>query len=254
MNTTEDNDLWVRRFHPAPEAVTRLVCLPHAGGSASYYFRVAEALAPDIDVLAVQYPGRQDRHREPCVESLPELARQVVHRLLPWTDRPLALFGHSMGASLAFEVARLLEHAHGVTPAALFASGRRAPSAHRDEFVHRTGDEQLIREVQELSGTDAQLLENAEMLRMVLPAIRSDYKAAETYRYVPGPDLSCPVTALIGDTDPRVTLDEARSWAAHTTGTFDLKVYGGGHFYLNQHSRAVNREISAQLLSVTTGA
>jgi pyochelin biosynthetic protein PchC len=250
MNT-EDNRLWVRRFHPAPEAGTRLVCLPHAGGAATYYLPLSAALAPDIETLAVQYPGRQDRHNEPCVDSLPELARQVVPQLLLWTDRPLALFGHSMGASLAFEVAWLLEHEHGVTPAALFASGRRAPSRHRDESVHLRGDDELIRDVHELSGTDSQLLEDAEMLRMVLPAIRSDYKAAETYRYVPGPDLSCPVTALIGDDDPRVTVEEARSWAAHTTGTFALKVYGGGHFYLKHHIEAIAREISGPLLSAT---
>ncbi|MFE0192292.1 thioesterase II family protein [Streptomyces sp. NPDC058989] len=253
MNTTEDNGLWVRRFHPAPGAGTRLVCLPHAGGAAGFYFPVSAALAPRVDVLAVQYPGRQDRRKEPCIDSLPELARQVVPRLLPWTDRPLALFGHSMGASVAFEVARTLEHEHGVVPVVLFASARRAPSAHRDEFVHRQSDDRLIRDVEELSGTDAQLLRDPEMRSMVLPALRGDYKAAETYRYVPGPGLSCPVTALIGDADPRVTVEEARAWATHTTGAFDLKTYRGGHFYLNEHSDAVVREISGQLLS-TAGA
>ncbi|MFI6766028.1 thioesterase II family protein [Streptomyces sp. NPDC050355] len=251
MNSTEDNELWVRRFHPSPEAGARLVCLPHAGGAASFYFPVSAALAPRVDVLAVQYPGRQDRRKEPCIDSLPELARQVVPRLLPWTDRPLALFGHSMGASLGFEVARLLEHQHGVVPVALFASARRAPSAHRDEFVHRQSDDRLIREVEELSGTDSQLLRDPEMRSMVLPALRGDYKAAETYRYAPGPDLGCPITALIGDADPRVTVEEARAWAAHTTGEFALKIYGGGHFYLNQHSGGVVREISGQLLSAT---
>ncbi|MEU9481760.1 alpha/beta fold hydrolase [Streptomyces sp. NPDC048191] len=253
MNATDDNGLWVRRYHPAPEARTRLVCLPHAGGGATYYFPLSAALAPAVEALAVQYPGRQDRHREPCVDSLPELARQLVPRLLPWTDRPLALFGHSMGASLAFEVARLLEHEHGITPAALFASARRAPSRHREESLHLRGDAELVREVQRLSGTDSQLLADPEVLSMVLPAIRNDYKAAETYRYVPGPGLSCPVTALIGDDDSRVTVEEARAWADHTTGTFALRVYDGGHFYLNHHIEAVAREISVPLLS-TTGA
>ncbi|MFC9927360.1 thioesterase II family protein [Streptomyces sp. NPDC127190] len=253
MNTPEHNSPWIRRFHPSPEARIRLVCLPHAGGGATYYHPLSAALAPDVEALAVQYPGHQDRHREPCIDSLPELARRLVPELLPLTDRPFAVFGHSMGASLGFEVARLLEHEHGVVPAALFASGRRAPSEHREEFLHQQGDDVLVRDVRELSGTDARLLADPELLDMVLPALRSDYKAIETYRYVPGPDLSCPVTVLIGDEDPRVTLDEARSWTAHTTGDFALKVYGGGHFYLTRHTDAVAREISGRLLS-TTGA
>ncbi|MER5807297.1 alpha/beta fold hydrolase [Streptomyces sp. NPDC002033] len=244
MSNTEDNGLWVRRFHPSPDARVRLVCLPHAGGSASYYFPVSAALAPDVEVLAVQYPGRQDRRHEPCIDDIQELAEQVFAALTPWTDRPLALFGHSMGASVGFEVARLLEHRAGVVPAALFPSGRRAPSRHRDENVHAQGDQRLIQEIQRLSGTEARLLDDPEVLRMALPALRGDYKAAETYRYVPGPDLSCPVTAFVGDADPKALVDEAADWAAHTTGPFTLKVYGGGHFFLNDHSKAVVADIA----------
>jgi surfactin synthase thioesterase subunit len=247
MSTTDDNGLWVRRFHPTPDAPVRLACLPHAGGSASYYFPVSAALAPHAEVLAVQYPGRQDRRHEPCVDNIQELAEQVFAALSPWTDRPLALFGHSMGASLAFEVARLLEHRAGVVPAALFASGRRAPSRHRDENVHAQGDQRLIQEIQRLSGTEARLLDDPEVLRMALPALRSDYKAAETYRYAPGPDLSCPVTAFVGDADPKASVEEAADWALHTTGSFELKVYGGGHFFLNDHAPSVIAEIAERL-------
>src|SRR5947207_7750544 len=102
-----DDGLWIRRFHPAPPGTPRLVCLPHAGGSASFYFPVSRALSPAVDVLAVQYPGRQDRRHERCVDNIPELAAQVLAVLRPWLTGPTALFGHSMGASLAFELARL---------------------------------------------------------------------------------------------------------------------------------------------------
>lgn len=121
------DDLWVRRYHPAPEARHRLFCLPYAGGSASYFLPVARALSPHVDVLAVQYPGRQDRRHEPCVESVEELADLLVDIVKPWADRPLSLFGHSMGASVAFELALRLE-ALGIVPHSLFASGRRAPA------------------------------------------------------------------------------------------------------------------------------
>src|SRR5262245_13700739 len=110
-----DTELWVRRFHPADGAATQLLCLSHAGGSASYFFPVSRALSPEIDVLAGQYPGRQDRLREPCLLSVDELADQLVAAIKPLTSRPITIFGHSLGATLGFEVARRLELA-GVKP------------------------------------------------------------------------------------------------------------------------------------------
>ncbi|WP_308358529.1 thioesterase II family protein [Streptomyces sp. NEAU-Y11] len=238
--------LWIRQFHPAPDAATRLVCLPHAGGSASYFFPVSKALSPKVDVLAIQYPGRQDRRNEKCIDSIRDLADALVPELLPWTDKPLALFGHSMGATLGFEVALRLEQ-KGVVPVTLFASGRRAPSAHRDETVHQRDDEGLIAEVKSLSGTDSQLLGDDEILRMVLPAIRSDYKAAETYAYVPGPRLAAPIQAHVGTSDPKATVDEVRAWSEHTSGEFALHTYPGGHFYLNSQASRVIASISETL-------
>jgi pyochelin biosynthetic protein PchC len=237
-DTTVGTGAWIRRFHPGPKDAPRLVCLPHAGGSASYFFPVSRQLASVADVLAVQYPGRQDRRHEPCLDSIAALADALAGELRPYGDRPLTLFGHSMGATLGFEVARRLEAA-GVRVRHLFASGRRAPSTARQERVHLRDDDGLIADIKRLSGTDAQVLGDDEIMRMILPAIRADYRAAETYRCPPGPPLACPVTVLTGDADPHVTDEEARAWQQHTTGPFDLKVFAGGHFYLNSHAAAV---------------
>nr|WP_246421902.1 alpha/beta fold hydrolase [Nocardiopsis mwathae] len=223
-----------------------MVCFPHAGGSATFYHPVSQAMSPAVDVLAIQYPGRQDRRSEPCVDDIAKLADLVVGELRPWADRPLAMFGHSMGASLAFEVARRLE-ADGVTATALFVSGRRAPTAFRDERVHLADDDRIIAELKRMSGTDAAVLGDEEILRMILPAVRADYRAAETYRYTPGPDVSCPIIAMTGDDDPQVTLDEARKWADHTSGGFDLQVYSGGHFFLTHHAAAVMRAMTDRI-------
>lgn len=242
-----ESDEWIRRYRPAPGAAIRLVCLPHAGGSASFFLPVSAALSPAIDVLAVQYPGRQDRLREPMIDNLGDLADAVVTALTPWLDRPFAFFGHSMGATLAFEVTRRLEQGAGPAPLHLFASGRRAPSRHRDENVHLGGDDRIIAELTELSGTDTRVLGEEEMLRMVLPAIRNDYRATETYRYRPGPPLSCPITVLTGDADPKTSLEEAEAWRDHTTGPFDLRVYPGGHFYLADHQSEVLDAITDRL-------
>jgi surfactin synthase thioesterase subunit len=225
-------ETWLRRYHEAPPGRGTLVCLPHAGGSASFFFPVSNALRTAYDVLAVQYPGRQDRRAEPCLATVEELADHLAPLLLPLAERePMTLFGHSMGATLGFEVALRLEAA-GATPSALFASGRRAPSRPRDERVHERDDAGLLAEVRALSGTNTDLLGDDEVVRMILPALRADYRAAETYRYRPGPPLSCPITALVGDDDPKVTVDEAMSWCDHTTAEFAHRVFPGGHFYL----------------------
>lgn len=231
-------DTWIRRFQPSPDAPVRLVCLPHAGGSASFYFPVARALAPDADVLTVQYPGRQDRRTEPPLTRLTDLADQVADALSPWTDRPLVLFGHSMGALLGYEVATRLEAA-GTAPLALVASARRAPSRHRQESVHLRSDEGVVDELRLLGGMDTAFLEDPELREMILPAMRADYEAIETYRHTPRPPLTTPITVLTGDDDPQVTADEARSWSAHTTGPFALHTFKGGHFYLTEHNEAV---------------
>lgn len=237
-------DSWIRRFHAAPGAHSRLLCLPHAGGAASYFFGVSQRLTPRVEVLAVQYPGRQDRYREPCVDSVEGLAEHVTTALTPWLDRPLALFGHSMGAAVAFEVATRLERT-GIVPTALFVSGRRAPSRFREETVHLRDDDGIIAEVRQLSGTDDQVLAEDDLIRMALPAIRNDYRAIETYRGRPGATVSCPVHALVGDDDPKATVDEVDAWRDHTTGGFELHLFPGGHFYLDQHVPAVLDKITS---------
>ncbi|MFE5581449.1 thioesterase II family protein [Kitasatospora sp. NPDC056531] len=248
-----DTDLWCRSFHPAPQAPSRLVCFPHAGGSASFYFPVSAQLSPGTDVIALQYPGRQDRRLEPCIEDIHQLADELHPVLRTLADRPLTFFGHSMGAVIAFEVARRLER-DGEGPVHLFASGRRAPSRYRDEDVHERDDEGILAEIRAMSGTDSQVFASEEIVRMVLPALRSDYKAVETYRSEPGSVLRCPITALTGDNDPKTSIEEARAWQEHTSGVFDLQVFQGGHFYLSSRPGEVMKVLSAHLDALAAGA
>jgi pyochelin biosynthesis protein PchC len=247
---SSDNATWIRRYHRAPGSGIRLVCLPHAGGSASFYFPVSRALAPDVEVLCVQYPGRQDRRHEPNIGNIPELADLVYEALLPWSDRPMAFFGHSMGAILGYEVALRAAERADFQLAHLFASGRRAPSRYRDERVHLRADHEIVARLRTLKGTETAVLGDAETLNMILPAVRSDYKAVETYRHRPGPVLDVPVTVLVGDQDEMTSLDEARAWSEHTTGPFDMKIFPGGHFYLTEHSAQVIEVISATVSRV----
>lgn len=247
--TTADTDcgLWIRRFQPLPDARARLLCLPHAGGSASFFLPVAHALSPDVEVLAVQYPGRQDRRGEDCVDNVPELADRLLDALAGWLDLPLALFGHSMGALVGFELAGLLEREANVKPTVLFASGRRAPSLADDEGVHLRSDEQIIAEMHRLGGTDARILDDPEMRAFILPALRADLKAAETYRPARTHRLGCPIEVLIGDTDPRTPLPETRAWREHTSSEFGLTVFPGGHFFLADRAPEVIRHVADRL-------
>ena len=232
MNDADHRGLWLRNYRAAPDAPVRLICFPHAGGSASYFIPLAQALSPSVDVWAVQYPGRQDRRNEPNLTDLHALASHVFAALDSLTNRPIALFGHSMGASVAFEVCRLLEFDAGIAPEHLFVSGRRAPSRRRTDLAHKLDDEALLADVRKLNGTDPRIFNDDELLRMALPAIRADYQAAETYSPMPGPVSSCPITVLTGADDPRTTLAEAEAWTHHTTSPCDVLVYPGGHFFL----------------------
>ena len=237
----------LRRFRPTTEAPVRLVCFPHAGGAATAYLPLARALEPEVDTLAMQYPGRQDRRHEPCLESVDALADAALEAVLGIADRPFALFGHSMGASVAFEVTHRLRR-EGLTPTALFVSGRTAPSCMRTDRVHMRGDDALLAEIAELGGTDRALLESAEIRRMVLPALRADYRAAESYRWSGGePPLTIPLHVHVGDRDPKVRVDEARAWRAQTDGRFTLTTYPGGHFYLAGQVGALGAAVGAEL-------
>ncbi|MFI6099447.1 thioesterase II family protein [Lentzea sp. NPDC051213] len=233
-----DTGLWFRRLSEAPPGAPRLVCFPHAGGAASWYQPFARHFDGRAELVAVQYPGRQDRRGEPLLDDIRALAGQIAPLLT--RDRPLHLFGHSMGAMIAFEVALRHEPDH------LFVSGRRAPQIVRDDRVHQKDDAGLIAEVRALAGTNARVFDDEELVRMVLPAIRADYRAAETYRYRPGPPLSCPVTALTGDADPKAAVAEVEQWRERTTGDFALRVFSGGHFFLSDNRSAVAGLVSGE--------
>jgi surfactin synthase thioesterase subunit len=226
-----------------------LCCFPHAGGSASFYQPLSAALAPGIEVLAVQYPGRQDRRAEPLIDDIGTLADALARVLADTLTPDTAFFGHSMGAIVAFEVALRLERA-GMPVQALIASGRHAPSWPRAGNVHLRGDDALIREMRELSGTHSALLADEEVLGFILPVLRSDYRAIETYGRRDDAVLSCPVTVFTGDADSRVTPSDARAWERHTEGGFSMRTFSGGHFYLSDRVREVSDALREVLFAI----
>jgi surfactin synthase thioesterase subunit len=253
MSQPSPDDLWFRRYRPTRTATARLVCFPHAGGSAPFFLPVAAALSPGVDVVAVQYPGRQDRRAERPIDEIAVLADRIHEILKRQPEMPLTLFGHSMGAILGFEVARRLD-ADGHSPARLFASGRRGPSTYRNETVHLRDDAGILAELRNLNGTASSVLGDDELMRAALPSLRADYHAAETYICDPEVVVSCPITVLTGDEDPKTTLDEANVWAKHTSGSFDLQVFNGGHFFLTDYAEEIIKIMQQHFQAERSGA
>ncbi|MEU5959403.1 alpha/beta fold hydrolase [Streptomyces sp. NPDC047525] len=243
---------WFRRFKAAQDGRLRLVCFPHAGGSASAFLRLARELPDGLDVLSVQYPGRQDRRHEERSTSLHTLAEAVADALGPDTVEPYAFFGHSMGAVVAYETARLLAQRDLPGPTRLFLSGRGAPTPLPGVHDRLSTDADVLAAVRRLGGTDQAVLQDPELLDMVMPVLRADYRALGSYTWRGGAPLDTPVTVLAGDRDPVVTVQEATEWRDHTRGDFSLEVFSGGHFYLDDHVRGVATVIADGLLADAT--
>ncbi|MER5220036.1 thioesterase II family protein [Streptomyces flaveus] len=232
MTTISSIASWLRRPLPRPAARTSLVCFPHAGGAAAFYTPWARLLPPDVELVAVQYPGRQDRVGEPPAETMDELAGAVADALrADRASRELVLFGHSMGASVAWETALRLEGS-GHSPRHVVVSGRPGPARQCPGTVHLRDDDGLAAELRRLGGTHADLLDDPEIRALVLPAVRADYRLIETYRPDTAARLRCPLTAATGDRDEEATEADVAVWRTATDGTFTPLVLPGGHFYL----------------------
>ncbi|MGI5531258.1 thioesterase II family protein [Streptomyces syringium] len=237
-----DSD-WLRRYRGdrRPGAV-RLVCFPHAGGGASFYRNWASLLPDAYEHLVVQYPGREDRLGEACVGEMGHLADRIAHVLRPLQERPLILFGHSMGASVAYEVARRLQES-GSAPHHLVVSGRTSPTRQRRGSVHLLDDEDFLNEIVRFGGVSDEVLRHPELRDLVLRPMRSDYRLIETYQPTSTPALSCPVTAVRGTEDTGHTEDDSRAWAEVSNGDFRFLPFPGGHFYLASAMEPLLRQL-----------
>ena len=224
---------WLGGAADTGDAPTRLFCFTHAGGGAAFFHPWRQALLPEIDVCPIILPGREARLREQPYTRIEQLLDPLLDALAPYLDRPFAVFGHSMGSVVAYETARRLEAAGGPQPICLFASGRRAPTLPaRREPLHRLQGDAFLHAVSTLNGVPDQVLRQPEVFTLFLPALRADFELNEVYAPLPGPRLHCPVSALTGDADPEVDLDEMAAWRAVTEGPFTLRVFRGDHFYL----------------------
>jgi medium-chain acyl-[acyl-carrier-protein] hydrolase len=245
---------WIFRPRQNSAAHLRLFCFPYAGGGASIFRNWPDALEPGVEVLAVQLPGRETRIREACYTLMSTLMPVLRQALLPYFGAPFAFFGHSVGALIAFELARQLRRQGDPAPVQLFVSGHRAPHlADRDPPIHQLPDAQFLEELRRLKGTPKQVLENLELLDLLLPALRADFALYENHAYSPEAPLDCPISAFGGRQDQEVSREELEAWRDQTTRSFMLEMFEGDHFFLQSTQRALLQALSVALLSHVPG-
>lgn len=248
MKTFTHANPWVIQSRPKPQALVRLFCFPFAGGGASLYHAWHRDLPEQIAMYAVQLPGRENRSAEPLRTDLLALTDELSLALIPYMDRPCAFFGHSMGAVVAFELARRLRARRGPLPVHLFVSGRGAPQIKpQSADIHHLPDADFVREVRNLKGTPAAVFESAELMELALPVLRADFIAHETYSYRPEAPLLCPITAIGGEEDDEVCADELVAWREQTCGPFALRFMPGDHFYVQSAHEQVTSLIAEKL-------
>jgi medium-chain acyl-[acyl-carrier-protein] hydrolase len=237
-----------------PGAQLRLFCLAHAGGGASTYRGWADGLPPQVEVCPVQLPGRENRIAEKPFERLGPLVEALAEVLEGWRDLPFAVFGHSNGALIGFELARHLRRVGRPGPVHLFASGRRAPdvpSRYRD--VHALPEPELIADLRELGGIPEGVLEHPEMRALLLPLFRADMALTETYGFTEEAPLDVPITAYGGLTDNKVTREDIEAWGRHTAAGFRVRFFPGDHFFILGDRQKVLHTLSADLLQLLRG-
>jgi len=243
-----DRDAWLVRPDARPAARLRLFCFSYAGGGASVYRPWLRELPPEIELCAVQLPGRENRLLEAPYAEMSALVEQLGSVIDRRLDLPFALFGHSMGALVSFEVARQIRQRHGLSPVHLFVSGHVAPQLKRHQTpIHHLSEPDFVEAIRRLNGTPEQVLENAELMALILPALRADLQLCETYTCRDEPPLSCPISAFGGMADPEVRYDDLRAWQAQTSSTYRLRLFPGDHFYLRDGHSALLETIRQSL-------
>ena len=240
---------WFHCSVPRPDARFRLFCFPYAGGGINAFRSWTKHLTDDIELCSIQLPGRDVRFSEAPFTEMSELVDQLARGLAPRFDRPYAFFGHSMGAIVAFELVRHVRREGLGLPVHLFVSARRAPTIPDPEpHCHELPDGEFVTQlVRRFDGIPRIVLENDELMNLVLPTLRADFKLLETYRYVPGEQLSQPLTVFGGTQDRFTTRDDLLAWNEMTRGAFQLHMVPGGHFFLQESQADVLRIVSRHL-------
>jgi surfactin synthase thioesterase subunit len=239
---------WLAQGH-CPERRLRLFCFAHAGGDASVYHPWQASLAPEVQVCAIRLPGRGPRFCETPYTSLFDAVPAIAQQIAADRSTPFWLLGHSMGALLAYEVARHLTAQGMPQPTGLFVSGCEAPTRLRPKRLHYgLDDDALIEALGRFNGVPPEILQQRELMTLMLPTVRADLTMVGTYVHAAEPRLRMRIEVLAGRADPLVDSGGLEDWAETTTGPCGVHWFDGDHFFINSEQEAVIRLVRRCLL------
>jgi medium-chain acyl-[acyl-carrier-protein] hydrolase len=229
-----------------------MFCFPYAGGGASIYRGWGASLPADLEVCPVQIPGRESRLREPAYAEPGPMIQAIADALDPYlTGLPFVFFGHSMGAMISFELARELRRRGRTQPLHLFVSGRRAPQMPaREEPIHALPEPEFIEKLRELNGTPEEVLQHAELMKLITPILRADFSVNETYEYTEEAPLDAGISAFGGLGDEDVTREDVEAWKENTRGRFRMRMLPGDHFFINSGKELVLESVARDLAEI----
>lgn len=239
---------WYKCFEERPNAKTRLLCFAHAGGSPTAYATWHRELPASIELCAVKLPGRDDCRTEPFLTSFPPLLAELQTHLRGLFDRPVAIFGYSLGALIAFEFARAVRAGGLGEPVHLFAAARRAPQSPREGSISGLSDARFVEEMdRRYGGIPQQIASDPELLAFFLPAIRGDVTLLESYEYADAGPFDFPITVFAGDADKQTRPETLEGWRQQTRAACEIRILPGGHFFFTNARRQISDTIAKAL-------
>jgi medium-chain acyl-[acyl-carrier-protein] hydrolase len=239
-----------RRWFPSVElssGKSRMFCFPYAGGNATLFRNWKNYFREDVEIWAVEFPGRSCRLSEPAYTSVRPLVDELANVVSEWLDKPFVFWGHSMGALIAFELSCKLADQIGKQPEHLFVSARSAPQFPSTEPTYTLPYDKFVQELHRLEGTPPEVLENEELLTILVPLLRADFQLVQTYQYQHTYTLTCPITAMGGVNDKDVSREQLEGWKSVSSGPFKLQMFAGNHFYLHHSERLILDFVARQL-------
>jgi len=249
MTSSSNVNAWIQLYIPKKTTKFRLFCFPYAGGGAVTFHAWRDQFPPEVEVCAVELPGRGKRFTEEPFTSLPPLIDALAQGIEPYLTLPFAFFGHSMGGLVSFELARYLRKKQIASPMHLFISAFRAPQLpDPDPPIHQLPDVEFIKELKQLNGTPQAVLENTELMQVLFHTLRADFSVCETYVYEEEAPLPCHLSVFGGVYDNEVSRAELEQWQKQTRSDFSLRMFPGDHFFLLPMQRPLLRAISQDLM------